>query len=1104
MKAPFLNWLLLSVFSALAFGQSTSPTGPITPSTATPAASAAAVAKGAAVAPDYAGESVVIEHLDTVYQMAGDGTGWRQMTMALRLQTDAALKQYGVLIVPYAGSSERVEIAYARVRHPDGTVVETTVTDAMDIPDPVTREAPFYSDLKQKQLPIRSLRVGDTLEWQAKIVRTKAEAPGNFWGQASFDENLVALSESLELRVPKDVYVNVWSPKSKPVETVAGAQRTFRWEYSQKKPTVGKEADAENELKKKQVWTAEQELDDAQGKLPAIAWTTFKNWEAVGAWYRGLEVDRVVPDAEIKAKVAELTAGKATEEEKVRAVYGYVATQIRYIGVAFGVGRYQPHHAEEVLQNQYGDCKDKHTLLAAMLGALAVRTDAVLIGAGVRFNQAVPSPASFNHLITLAHVNGQDVWLDATAEVAPYRMLMYVIRDRSALVVPDSGVARVETTPAKLPFDSVQKMEATGTLDKDGISNSRLVLTLRGDTELILRSVFRQIPPAQYDETVQRISQGMGYAGTTSHPEIGRPEDTGEPLKLSYDYKREKAGDWDNYRIIPQLAPVALPGPDEKEPPVRSIALGVPRVESSSSAMKLPEGWGVELPEAVHAKSAYATYDVTYRFEKGTLYAERRIEVLREKVPVDDWKSYKKWADTADLGNETYVQLTRTGERAGDKTASGKTDEKGPPAAVATNAEAAKLIASAYREMQERHFDAAKDMMDQAKNLNAEQIWLWMGYGALAWQRGEITTATQDYEKELSLHPQQYGAYQALAQVQTIQGHRKEAEETLKKWVANDESNPVPSIRLTNMLVEDKDGAGAVAAAEAAIARLPEDKKKNGYLQLALGSAQMMAGTKEKGRATLLAVMQAAESPELVNDSAYALADAGEAVDLADAATRTALEKMGDESKTWTLDENPQVLTGKSSYIVATWDTMGWILYREGKLDQAEDYLKAAWRNNQDGEVSGHIGELLAARGRKNEALTAYELALATFPPYDMMGVKKAPGEKELKLKAKAEALKKAGAKSSTPDPHIALQKLRTIPVGPAKGLDGTAEYRLLLSGGKVERAEAVGTKVLEGGPERLKTLDLAGFWPMGSSAKLVRNGMLNCHSGVCELVLMP
>jgi tetratricopeptide (TPR) repeat protein len=1096
MNAFILNWALFSAFyafSAFAFGQSTTTSVPVTPPPA-----AKSVTISASATPDYSGESSVVEHFNSVYQMAADGTGWHQMAMAVRIQSDAALKQLGVLVIPYAGSSDRVEIAYARVRHADGTVVETPVADAMDLPEQVTREAPFYSDLKQKQLPIRSLRVGDTLEWEAKIVRTRAEVPGQFWGQENFNENIVTLSESLELRVPKDTYVNVWSPKSKPVDTVVGGEHVFRWEFSQKKATVGKEADAANELKKKQVWTADQELDDAQGKLPSVAWTTFKSWEAVGAWYQRLETDRIIPDAEVKAKVAELTAGKATEEEKVRAVYGYVATQIRYIGVAFGVGRYQPHHANEVLQNQYGDCKDKHTLLAAMLGVLSVRTDAVLIGAGVRFNETVPSPAAFNHLITLAHVNGQDVWLDTTAEVAPYRMLMYVLRDRNALVVPNSGVAQIEKTPAKPPFEPFAKMNAAGTLDREGTSNSRLEFAVRGDAELVLRAAFRQIPPARYDQAVQRMSLGIGYAGTTSHPEVSRPEDTGEPFKMSYDYKREKAGDWDNYKIIPQLMPVSLPRLDEKEPPVRAIELGAPGVEISTASMKLPDGWGVELPEAVHAKSAYATYDETYRFDKGTLYTERRVEVLQEKVPVADWKSYKKFADKVDLGNETYVQLVRNE----DKTKAGVADEKGPVAPK--SAEAANLVLSAQRELQQHHLDAAQSMLDEAKLSNDKQAWLWSEYGYLATQRGEMTAALKDYEKEVSLHPEEYGAYQYLSQAQINFGHRKEGEETLKKWAAVDENNPRPSAILINMLIEDKNATGAMEVAEAAIARLPEDKKKDEYLHLALGRAQLMAGKKDAGCATLLALMQKTEDPGMMNNAAYELANAGQALEQTEKAARAALKEMDEASNAWTLDENPEMLIGKSNLIVATWDTVGWILYREGKVDEAQDYVRAAWRNTQHAEVGGHVGELLAAKGDKDGALTAYQFALVTAAQYDALGVRKAPGEVELKLTAKVEELRKAGAKSSVSDPHTAVQKLRVISLGPAKGMDGTAGYRLLLSEGKVERVEATGTKVMVGGPERLKTANLSGFWPAGSHAKLVRNGMLNCHSGVCELVLVP
>ncbi len=42
------------------------------------------------------------------------------------------------------------------------------------------------------------------------------------------------------------------------------------------------------------------------------------------------------------------------------------------IGIAFGIGRYQPHAADDVLTNNYGDCKDKQTLLASLLQASGI------------------------------------------------------------------------------------------------------------------------------------------------------------------------------------------------------------------------------------------------------------------------------------------------------------------------------------------------------------------------------------------------------------------------------------------------------------------------------------------------------------------------------------------------------------------------------------------------------------------------------------------------------------------------------------------------------------------------------------------------------------
>jgi hypothetical protein len=97
--------------------------------------------------------------------------------------------------------------------------------------------------------------------------------------------------------------------------------------------------------------------------------------------------------------------------------------------------------------------------------------------------------------------------------------------------------------------------------------NGHMEYTIRGDSELFIRALLRQIPPGQWNQFTQRFSQGLGFGGTTSHAEVGRPDETTDPEKLAFDYEREKTGDWDNYKILPLFPPFFLAGVDEKNPP---------------------------------------------------------------------------------------------------------------------------------------------------------------------------------------------------------------------------------------------------------------------------------------------------------------------------------------------------------------------------------------------------------------------------------------------------------------------------------------------------------------------------------------------------------
>jgi hypothetical protein len=166
-------------------------------------------------------EAIVFERSETTYKMNADGTGERDLRVLVRIQSDGAAQQFGVLGFAFASASETPQIKLVRVHKADGTIVDTPPADAIDMPAAVSREAPLYSDIKEKHLPVRSLSKGDKLEYEVDTAINKAETPGQYWGAAHFSQpgTIVVLHELLTVQSPSDKYLQVWSPNHKPVIT---------------------------------------------------------------------------------------------------------------------------------------------------------------------------------------------------------------------------------------------------------------------------------------------------------------------------------------------------------------------------------------------------------------------------------------------------------------------------------------------------------------------------------------------------------------------------------------------------------------------------------------------------------------------------------------------------------------------------------------------------------------------------------------------------------------------------------------------------------------------------------------------------------------------
>ncbi|HTB96789.1 MAG TPA: DUF3857 domain-containing protein [Terracidiphilus sp.] len=615
-------------FHVVAIGQD-KPSSPTAGNSANTNRSERAANESAAKLPDLSKEALVFDQYHTQIHMEADGTGTREVTASIRILADAGVKAMAILPFTYSAAFQEVNIDYVRVRKPDGSVIETPQSNVQDMPADVSRGAPMYSDIHEKHVAVRGLGVGDTLEYQVTLHILKPEVPGQFWLEYSFEKNLIVVDEQLDLDVPADKTVTVASSGTQPTISVAAGRKLYHWTSSNlthpdpKDPPVSKKH-----------WK------------PPVQVTTFTSWEQVGAWYQSLQRTSIVVTPAIQAHAESVTRGLTTEDEKLRALSNDVALHIHYVGLNFGIGRYQPHAADDVLANEYGDCKDKHTLLATLLKAVGIDAWPVLISSGHELDPAVPSPAQFDHVITAVPIGDSLTWIDSTAEVAPIGTLMPNLRDKQALAIPNSKAAFLERTPAKPPTPDSVRFTINAQLSDRGLLKGHITETTSGDVEMLFRLAFRRTPQSQWKDLVEGIAHSQGYGGETSNAQISDVEQIGQPLVIAYDYTREKFYQWDDGHAthwigppLPMMGPELPRGVNEKKP-AESPTLGSTGRVDYHAELRLPPGWTMTPPKNVELNEDWLEYRSTYSFKSGVFTTDRSMLVKKQEVPLDQWERY--------------------------------------------------------------------------------------------------------------------------------------------------------------------------------------------------------------------------------------------------------------------------------------------------------------------------------------------------------------------------------------------------------------------------------------------------------------------------------
>jgi tetratricopeptide (TPR) repeat protein len=508
--------------------------------------------------------------------------------------------------------------------------------------------------------------------------------------------------------------------------------------------------------------------------------------------------------------------------------------------------------------SDYGDCKDKHTLFAALLAAEGIKAYPVLIraeGDTDNVDPDVPSPMQFSHVITAVPQDKGYLFLDTTPEVGPYGYLVPELRDKKALVMPDGSPASLVQTPADPPFNSLFTFQADAAIDDAGTLTGKMQFTARGDFEVIYRALFRQAGQPQWNDLVQRISSSLGFGGTVSVATATPPDETDVPLHVEYNYTRKEYSDWANRRIGPPFPAILLPDvPEDEDKNPKPLKLGTPHDFVYEATIKLPANSNPTLPSAVHFDGEVGTYQADYSFSNGVLHVERRMTRKVRDISPTQMDAYKKWKKTIEHDQEAYIPLFGGTSAFSD---------------IAGSPEARALFDEGRNAWQKRDLGGAADSFQQAVDKDPKFAQAWYALGAVNLALGDTDEAVAALKKAAALDPNEPENYASMTSELIARHHEDDA---LAIWQQIEKENPqTPDSprQVAAILIEMKRYTEAVPELESSTGRYPKDA----YLQYQLATACFYTNSPDKGVASAKKALALDQTPRILNDVAYVLAD---------------------------------------------------------------------------------------------------------------------------------------------------------------------------------------------------------------------------------------
>lgn len=391
----------------------------------------------------------------------------------------------------------------------------------------------------------------------------------------------------------------------------------------------------------------------------------FNSWKQVVDW--GVDIYKVNEknNAKLQAKITEINATYKNNGDKIKATLDFVQDEIRYLGLESGIGGYKPFLPNQVLNQRFGDCKDKSLLMVAMLDKMNIEAYPMLVNTTLKhtIKDILPSAKFFDHCVVKVVNDKSDYYYDPTIsnQGGDYDSTHFPNYEYGLVLKKGNDAFDEIKSSSENKIETLEEY----TLEDVGKGAALKITTTYYESEADnMRNYFKNYSINAIDKEYTKFYSSYYFNVSSVNPPSFKDELDKNVFKVVEEYKIDSI--WQpmiekdkhiavNFTATSLLNTLYVPKNDKR---TSDLSIAYPLIREHRIKVKLPENWAISNDKLyVNSPGFYYEWKVDYSRKEKLLDLYYYLEPQKNHIKPEEYEQYIKDIKKVDQSTGYYIYI---------------------------------------------------------------------------------------------------------------------------------------------------------------------------------------------------------------------------------------------------------------------------------------------------------------------------------------------------------------------------------------------------------------------------------------------------------------